>query len=196
VPAKPKRDAVPTGKREAILEAALELFAERGFHGTAVPLVAEKAGVGAGTLYRYFEGKEALVNTLYQEWKQRFGRALFDDFPFDGKPRKLFHELWRRMGSFAQEQPLAVAFLELHHHAPYLDAASRALDEIVMSPARSVIERAQKDRILREGDPHLLIAVAYGVFVGVLKSCAHGELTLSPELLDAAEECAWDAIRR
>src|ERR1035437_2808422 len=41
-------------KREAILGAALELFAERGFHGTAVPQIADKAGVGAGTIYRYF----------------------------------------------------------------------------------------------------------------------------------------------
>ena len=59
-------------RREAILAAALELFSERGFHGTAVPLVAEKAGVGAGTLYRYFESKEALVNALYQRWKGEF----------------------------------------------------------------------------------------------------------------------------
>jgi TetR/AcrR family transcriptional regulator, repressor of fatR-cypB operon len=53
-----------TGKREAILNAALQLFTEFGFHGTAMPQVAERAGVGAGTIYRYFTSKEALVNTL------------------------------------------------------------------------------------------------------------------------------------
>jgi len=42
-------------KRETILAAALELFVERGFYGTAVPEIAERAGVGAGTIYRYFE---------------------------------------------------------------------------------------------------------------------------------------------
>ena len=42
-------------KSTAILEAALALFAERGYDGTPVPLIAEKAGVGAGTIYRYFE---------------------------------------------------------------------------------------------------------------------------------------------
>jgi AcrR family transcriptional regulator len=44
-------------KRDAILDAALELFAEFGFYGTAVPQVAEKAKVGAGTIDRYFENK-------------------------------------------------------------------------------------------------------------------------------------------
>ena len=53
-------------KREAIMTAALELFVERGFFGTAVPEIADRAGVGAGTIYRYFESKEALVNEIYR----------------------------------------------------------------------------------------------------------------------------------
>src|SRR5438105_3013209 len=84
-------------KREAILDAALELFAERGFHGTAVPLVAEKAGVGAGTVYRYFESKEKLVNALYQQWKSRMAGCLFDQFPVDGPARTKFHALWEAL---------------------------------------------------------------------------------------------------
>ena len=67
-------------KREAILDAALELFAERTFDGTAVPLIAERAGVAAGTIYRYFDSKEALVNALYRRWKgelrRRAGEAI------------------------------------------------------------------------------------------------------------------------
>src|SRR5262245_20911865 len=45
-------------KEEAILNAALELFVERGFHGTTVPSVAERAGVAPGTIYHYFASKE------------------------------------------------------------------------------------------------------------------------------------------
>ena len=60
-------------KREAILQAALELFVERGFYGTAVPEIADRASVGAGTIYRYFESKEALVNAIYRQEKLRFG---------------------------------------------------------------------------------------------------------------------------
>jgi AcrR family transcriptional regulator len=48
-------------KREAILRAALELFSERGFYGTAVPLIAERAKVATGTIYRHFKDKESLV---------------------------------------------------------------------------------------------------------------------------------------
>ncbi|HQM90514.1 MAG TPA: helix-turn-helix domain-containing protein, partial [Syntrophales bacterium] len=48
-------------KRDEILRAALELIAEHGFHGAPMAMVAERAGVGAGTIYRYFEGKDALI---------------------------------------------------------------------------------------------------------------------------------------
>jgi len=41
-------------KREEIMQAALELIAEHGFHGAPMAMIAEKAGVGAGTIYRYF----------------------------------------------------------------------------------------------------------------------------------------------
>src|SRR4051812_31840826 len=71
----------PSDKREAITTAALELFVERGFYGTAVPEIADRAGVGAGTIYRYFESKEALVNAMYREQKLLFSGVVLDQFP-------------------------------------------------------------------------------------------------------------------
>src|SRR5262245_60044865 len=114
----------PGTKREAILDAALELFSERGFYGTAVPAVAEHAKVGAGTVYRYFESKEALVNALYQREKQKLMALLTADFPMDAPPRQQFRELWKRLWKFATETPKSAIFLELHHHAAYLDEKS------------------------------------------------------------------------
>jgi AcrR family transcriptional regulator len=96
---------VGADKREAIFAAALELFAERGFHGTAVPLVAEKAKVGAGTIYRYFESKEALVNALYQSEKRLMLDALLADFPFDKPHREQFRVFFQRMASYAKTRP-------------------------------------------------------------------------------------------
>ena len=54
-----------TDKREDILRAALELIAEHGFHGAPMAMIAERAGVGAGTIYRYFENKDVLIAELY-----------------------------------------------------------------------------------------------------------------------------------
>src|SRR5215510_1382235 len=81
-------------KYEAILTAALHLFGERGFYGTAVPEVAKRARVAAGTIYTYFPSKEALVNALYRKWKQALGQQVFMAFPIDASPREQFEVMW------------------------------------------------------------------------------------------------------
>ncbi len=52
--------------RDRILDAALDVFHEKGFHPAKVDEIAERAGVGKGTLYRYFTNKEKLFNELLQ----------------------------------------------------------------------------------------------------------------------------------
>jgi TetR/AcrR family transcriptional regulator, repressor of fatR-cypB operon len=196
VPAETKREQ-PSDKRQAILDAALELFAERGFYGTAVPLVAELAGVGAGTLYRYFESKEALVNALYRHWKMQLASALLEGFPIDLPPRAQFAESYRRLCEFAVKSPRAFNFLELHHHAPYLDEESRACDALVLGPIRSFAEQAQKAQALKELPPELLMAIVYGAVVGLVRAAEAKHLPMPLEdALRQAEPVVWEAIRR
>jgi AcrR family transcriptional regulator len=187
---------VESGKKDAILAAALELFAERGFHGTAVPLVAEKARVGAGTVYRYFESKEALVNAVYQLWKQKLGELLVLDFPLDAPFRQKFHELWRRLARFATQYPAAFAFLERHHHGTYLDETSQAMEAAIRVPLVAFVESAQRQEVLKPLDPIVLMALVYGAFVGLVRASWEHGTSLDDATLDAAEACVWEAIRR
>ncbi len=51
-------------KRTLIMEAAIEVFAEKTFQGASVSLIAKKAGISKGLLYNYFESKEALLKEI------------------------------------------------------------------------------------------------------------------------------------
>ncbi len=51
----------PPAGRDKILEAALDLFAEKGFHATSVDQIAKRAGVSKGLTYNYFKSKEELL---------------------------------------------------------------------------------------------------------------------------------------
>lgn len=53
--------------RQQLLDAALELFAERGFHATVVDDIARTAGVSRATLYQYFDSREQIVTELLEE---------------------------------------------------------------------------------------------------------------------------------
>ncbi len=182
-------------KRSAILAAALELFVERGFHGTSVPDVAKAAGVGAGTIYRYFESKEALVNTLYQTWKQRLGEVLLSDMSLDMSARELLKSFWTRYARFAQTYPRVQAFLELHHHADYLDAESRAIETRLHGVALSVVERLKATHAVKNMDSEVLIALVFGALVGLVKAAWLGQAELTDTVIAQAEQCVWEAIR-
>jgi AcrR family transcriptional regulator len=182
-------------KREAIIAAALELFVERGFYGTAVPEIAEKAGVGAGTIYRYFESKEALVNVIYREHKLEFGRVALDNFPATAPTREQFRLLWNRMVKFSTDQPHSFIFLELHHHARYLDAASHQVEQRMNDLFTHVVVAAQARGELKPGDPSLLMSLVMGAFVGVIRSCVDANRQATAADWKLAEQCMWEAVR-
>ena len=76
-----------TDKRCAIVRATLDLVAEQGFHGAPMALVAERAGVAAGTIYRYFESKDVLINEVYHYLEERFFEAVMEGYPEDDPVR-------------------------------------------------------------------------------------------------------------
>jgi len=54
-------------KRERILNAGIAVFAEKGFHETKISEIAKKAKVADGTIYRYFENKDDLLMSCFDE---------------------------------------------------------------------------------------------------------------------------------
>lgn len=191
----PERLSRDVDKREKILDAALELFAERGFHGTPVPEVAARAKVGAGTIYRYFESKEALVNALYQHWKGVMLAETASDIDYALAPRQQWRQLFRRIVAFAQKYPKAFDFLENHHHAPYLDETSRAIETRTMAMAIGFLEQTRAAGLTRNDPPEVLIALVWGGLIRLIRSGHEGLLNLDEPTLERFEALAWEALR-
>ncbi len=186
--------AKSTSKPEAVMAAALGLFVERGFYGTAVPEIAQKAGVGAGTIYRYFASKEVLVNEIFRNEKMRWGQVLMAASPVT-TARDLFRSLWMRMAKFAVENLQSFVFMELHHHARYLDDESRALEQRMLALFEDIIKAAQSRGELKAAPPRLLMAIIMGMFVGLIRDSIEQDLMLSDAEWKLAEQCGWEAIR-
>lgn len=64
VPAASGRDARAQAQRNRILDAAQKCFAERGFHGAGMALIADTAQMSPGLIYRYFAGKSELIHGI------------------------------------------------------------------------------------------------------------------------------------
>jgi TetR/AcrR family transcriptional regulator, repressor of fatR-cypB operon len=188
-----------TVKRELlvrrILDAATALFAEAGYHGTSIPDVMDRAGVGGGSLYRLFESKEVLINAVFRDAKGRLERALRDDLPLDLPPRALFDSFWARLTAFSRAEPVAFRFLELQDHVPYLDGESRQLELTVLAPILVACMDFQRRGVFRSDvAAGTIMAFVWGAFVGLVKAERLGYVKLGPPAFDAARDACWRAF--
>lgn len=184
----------PDDKRQRLLAAALELFEKRGFDGVAVPEIAAKAGVAVGTVYRYFATKEALVNALYQHWKAVYNAVVLAPLPAGLLARDRFTTYWERMTGFARARPQVVRFLDLHHHAAYLDPESKALSQVSRDAVEVFVREARKEGAIRALDPIMVVALLWGAVTGLVKFASLDALDFDARMAAEMEDALWRAI--
>jgi AcrR family transcriptional regulator len=110
-----RRDEARALFRNAILEAAEQIFAERGFHGTRIQDIAERARIGVGTVYNHFDEKEellrALVDERTDEMLAHLAGATADDEPRDFAAR-LERRIARMLGFVEQHRGFFAIVME------------------------------------------------------------------------------------
>ncbi len=181
-------------QRDKILEAAVQLFTTHGFENTTMAAIQATAGVSVNTFYRYFRDKDQLGNEVYRELRALVEYTLIRT-PFDRKsPRAQFHELWRQLVTFHQEFPQALRFLARRNHDAYLDEVSRAVPPIPQ-PMIDFLEGLRREKIAKNVSAVVLGAIVWGAFVELLELGSRDSPSPSDEQFNAAEECAWDAVR-
>ncbi len=176
------------------MEAALQCFVDRGFHGTAIPEIAARAKIASGTIYHYFASKEALVNALYRKWKSEVARRVLAAFPQTAPPREQFRVLWNEMLAYAKAHPAAFAFVEYHNHSSYLDAESLAIDRNLKDFGVAMVVRAQQEGLLKPVSPVLLMELVFGAFNGMMRAHWERRIEMTPEVISAAEQACWDTV--
>jgi AcrR family transcriptional regulator len=181
-------------RREALLQAALELMAERTYGATAVPDIAARARVGAGTVYRHFESKADLANAVFRHCKGAMQAAMQAALDAEGEVDARFEALWLGLAALARRDPRALRFLELQHHDEYLDGRSRALSDAVFDRAAAFVREGQQAGRIAPESPAVVIALVFGAFVGLFKESCAGRVAFDDETVAAAGRRAWCMI--
>jgi len=81
-------------KRNAILDAATRVFAERGLTDAPTSEISKQAGIAEGTLFTYFKSKDDLINALYREIKLELADAMMSGFPRKKGVRIRLRHVW------------------------------------------------------------------------------------------------------
>lgn len=174
-----------------ICEAALEVFAEKGFAAAKLDEIARRAGVSKGTLYLYFEDKADLFRAVVRSAIAPNVQAVTDAMLASSAPfPDLVAGLLERFAETAQRQPVGpVAKIVVGESRNFPELARVWHDEVASKALTAIatrIERAQKRGEVRSGDTRLF---AFGL-VGPMVMGALWQATLAPaggEPLDLAE---------
>lgn len=131
----------------AILEAAAWLFAERGYEQTTTHEIARQAGVSVGALYRYFDGKQAVLRELYAREITGLRRRALEEFTLTDLISKDLAQLLRKTLAIAfqihAERPgLRRVLAEQSRKIPQLAELRRSLEIEVHQAVRQILEAA------------------------------------------------------
>jgi TetR/AcrR family fatty acid metabolism transcriptional regulator len=152
-------------KREAILKAATQVFARRGFFQAQVADIARAAGVAAGTVYLYFRSKDDLLVSIFERTMQETlaeGRAALAEAP---DPRERLRRIARlhleRMG---RDRDVAVVFqVELRQSTKFMERFSSTYLRDYLGIIRDTIAEGQAAGAFRPGiNPTIAAKALFG----------------------------------
>ena len=186
-------------KRDEIVRAALELIAENGFHGAPMAMIADKAGVGAGTIYRYFENKDVLIMELYHELEQRLCAVLMEGYSKEKPVRERFLHLGTAVLRYCIANPLDFRYLEQFHNSPYGVVHRR--DKIFGEPDeqdvyRELFEEGVAQQVIKGLPLVVLFALAFGPLITVARDHILGFVVLDDTLIEQTIIACWDGLKR
>jgi TetR/AcrR family transcriptional regulator, fatty acid metabolism regulator protein len=180
-----------TDKRRLILDAAVRVFARRGYHGSRVGDIASEAGVAHGLLYHYFASKDEVLETVFREnfgeLLERFRAVEASDEPAPEKLEgiaKILLRTWRN------DPDLVTVMVREVARSPQLQSQVDEVGEAFVILQR-VIEQGQADGAFRgDLDARLASWIVYGGLEEVLTGWVLGQLPDGEEEVARAERAA------
>jgi TetR/AcrR family fatty acid metabolism transcriptional regulator len=154
-------------KRQRILQAAVKVFAKKGYHGAKVSEIARRADVADGTIYLYFRNKEDILVSLFDEvMLEHLEKAREDLTAVSGAPARLLAIAEHHLRAMGSNRDLAVVFqVELRQSTRFMERFTASWLQDYFGLLGEVIEQGQREGSLRADLPR---KVATKAFFGAL----------------------------
>lgn len=184
-------------KRKLLLDAAVRVFAQRGYHGSRVGDIAEEAGVAHGLLYHYFSSKEDVLRTVFREnfveLLARFRAVEEADEPAPDKLEgvsKILLRTWRN------DPDLVTVMVREVARSPQLQGQVEEVRE-AFGVLQRIIEQGQREGTFRADlDPRFSAWIVYGGLEEILTGWVLGGLPDGEDDVSTAERTAIELALR
>jgi TetR/AcrR family fatty acid metabolism transcriptional regulator len=182
-------------KRRLILDAAVRVFAHKGFHTSRVGDIAEEAGVAHGLLYHYFASKDEVLDTIFREtWSDLLAEIHEIESSDESAREQLQRAAARLLGGWRMHPDVTrVLVREIARSAE----VQQRIGELVkpIESIQRIIARGQQTGEFRDDfDSRLAGIIFYGGIEEVLSAWVLGQIPDGPDAVEAAERTLIDVV--
>jgi AcrR family transcriptional regulator len=188
----------PTVKCQSIMQAALELIAEQGLHSTPTSQIAQKADVGIGSLYRYFNNKDDLIHGIHAMLDRKLAVILEVSSMVNSSVKEQFLAMITGLAKYLLENPLEFQFLEQYYHSPYTKEKKReaSFNEIPADDNDRTILNLLEGTAFKDLPLPVLQSLVVGPLILSIQNHLSGIQLLDDNLLNELAECCWEAVSK
>src|ERR1700685_1071644 len=183
-------------KRNAILDAATRLFAERGLAAAPTSEISNLAGVAEGTLFTYFRTKDDLINSLYREIKLELADAMMSDFPRKKNVRTRLRHVWDRYVNWGTANPKQRKVLAQLTVSEVLTKESRDAGSAPFVEFQTMIRDAIEQRVFRNDVPVELISKSLTALVETMIDLAVSNPSQAKNYRDSGFQMFWSGVTK
>jgi TetR/AcrR family fatty acid metabolism transcriptional regulator len=171
-------------KRQRILRAATDVFAQSGYFNAKVSEIAKAAGVADGTIYLYFDGKEDLLINIFREHTRGYLQSLERDLVQARRPEdRVRVAIQHHLATLGRDRALAiVAQVELRHSLKFMALLSHQEVADYLNILRKTVEQGQTEGVFRRSlNPQLVAKSIFGILDEMVTSWVLSEKEYSLE---------------
>jgi AcrR family transcriptional regulator len=180
-------------KREAIIQATLDLIAENGLQNTPMSLISKRSKASAGIIYHYFENKDDLIQTIYRRVKsEMFGPLIRADDPQQPLARR-FQSLLLAAYHYCFTHPREIAFMEQCESLPQHEDETT---EEAVKGLYNLLQDLRSQDLIKNLPDEVIGGFTLDVMCRLARQASAGVISIDEPTLNAIAGACWDAIAR
>lgn len=182
--------------KDKVLNAALELFIDHGYHGTSIKLIVEKSGVSTGSVYHHFSNKEDIIKELYAHTKQHMNEHILARVDLTKSIRKVLSEYWHSRIKYTLDFPLKAKFISTYFNSSLIQSERLISINAMYGDFMTLIQSSMKDQEIIELDIVFFFYDLFNACDAVNLYFETQDISSDPELIELAFKKYWRSIVR
>ncbi len=182
--------AKKSDKRDAILDAMLDMVVKRGLHDAPMAVLAKKSGASPGVIYHYFPSKEELIHAVYERVASIKHEAFFKGYADKMGAREALLHIWLNAYAFYRTHAKEARFLDQYLNSPYCKGAAQEEKDPTMKRIVKWLRPKKHGGVMRDLPPEAIDSLT----LGLAASLARADKDFSRSTLREIAETVWAAV--